>query len=161
MRRLRERRIVTRCQQLAALFAVAAMTTPAWTQVPNAPSPILQDMVACTSIVDDDTRLSCYDRSIQPLLAGPAEEGAAANAFSGTGDWTSEMFEMRGPWHITWQSTAVLLTLELRDAGNSFLTVAGMQVGEGSGETDIFDAGSYRINVRAINGDWQLYVIAD
>ena len=113
-----------------ALFALAAaVLTPAWAQPSTAPTPVLQDMVACTSIVEDVARLSCYDRSIQPLLVGPAEEGAAAHAFSGTGDWTSETFEMQGPWHIAWTSTAVLLTLELRKADNSFLTVAGIAPG--------------------------------
>ena len=139
--------------------------------VPNLPSagawaqstPVLEEVVSCAAIDDDDTRLACYDRAIERLIgpAGVEGETDAAHEFVGEGDWTSDIVEMRRPWRIAWNSTGSLLTIELRTADNVFFSLAVAQFAEGEGRTDQFEPGSYRVNVRARGGEWRLLLIEE
>jgi hypothetical protein len=146
---------------LGLVFALLAVG-PAAAQTPAQSPGISEELLACAAIDDDVSRVACFDRTLAPLL-GDAEGGTedAAHAFAGNADWTSNIVEMAGPWHIAWRSTATLLSIEIRTGENVFVSVAGTQIGAGEGRSDTLDAGNYRISVTAIGGDWRLFLVED
>jgi hypothetical protein len=140
-----------------------ALPSPVAAQTSGETGTITEDIVNCASIADDGQRLSCFDRSVAQLLGQGAGQGEdAALEFVGEdGSWTSDVVTIDRKWHIVWQSTAVQMTVELRSAEDHLLSVAATQVGEGSGQSSPFDPGAYRLNVRAVNGEWRLLVIEE
>ena len=148
------------------LLLVTATALPAATvaQSPDETGTIIGEMIDCADIEDDDRRLDCFDRNVGPLAEDDGTEVSAdaEQVFVGAdGSWTSDIVSLDRAWHISWQSTAVQMTVEIRNAENHIVAVAATQIGEGSGQSSEFDPGDYRLSVRAVDGEWRLNLIEE
>jgi len=153
--RVRLRRL--RRLMLPLLLVSGLGSADSWAQAPS----VLEDVAACAAIDDDGARLACYDSATERLVGQAGGEGTdAAHVFVGEDDWTSDVVELQRPWRIHWRLTGSLLTIELRTADDVFLSLADTQFGEGSGLTDRFEPGSYRVEVRA-HGEWRLLLVEE
>lgn len=145
------------------LFATtAALPVATVAQSPDGTNSITEEIVNCGSIEEDGQRLACFDRSVAPLL-GENDDDAddAAMVFVGEGDWTSDIFTMDRQWRMSWRSTAVQLTVEIRNSDDYLVSLAATQIGQGDGTSSRFEPGDYRVDVRAVNGEWRLVLVEE
>jgi hypothetical protein len=146
------------------LVATTATLPPVSTvaQSPDGNSSITEEIINCGSIEEDGQRLACFDRSVAPLLGENDDDtDDAAMVFVGEGDWTSDIFTMDQEWRMSWRSTAVQLTVEIRNSDDYLVSLAATQIGEGGGTSTRFDPGDYRVDVRAFNGEWRLLLVEE
>lgn len=145
------------------LFAtVATLPVATVAQSPGGSNSITEAIVNCGSIEEDDRRLACFDSSVAPLLGkSDGDTDDAAMVFVGEGDWTSDIFTMDQEWRLSWRSTAVQMSVEVRNSDDYLVSLAATQIGEGGGTSSRFDPGDYRVNVRALNGDWRLLLVEE
>lgn len=148
--------------RLAAGAAWALLGSSASAQTPqSSPRTVLEQVLACGQIVDDQARLSCFDGAVAQLSPAEMPEGGVMRAFAGEGDWTSETIEIDGSWKLSWQSAAEMLTIALRDGNNRFVGLIGSEFGGGENSSQRYPAGTYRLDVSAFGGEWRIQIVED
>ena len=153
------------------IFVIVSFAASAWVllgshssaQMQPAPPPqtILEQVLACAQIEDGQGRLSCFDAAVAQLTPSAVPEGSIIGSFAGEGDWTSDVIQIDGSWQLAWQSAAEVLTIELRDADNRFVKLAGSEFGGGEDASETLPAGIYRINVSAYGGEWRIQIVGN
>ena len=123
-------------------------------------SSLADRVVACTGIVDDAERLSCFDEVAGPLV-NLVEDDSDERVFVGEGHWDSDQFPVERPFRLAWQSEATSLTIEVRGAGGDLLALIGPQIGEGAGRSELFRPGDYLLGIRASDGAWRVQVVEE
>ena len=91
-----------------------------------------------------------------PGVALLSPQGSTVVELSGTGDQSTDTFQVRGGWEIHWETTGERFALAIvgdQDLG----TVVGREE-PGSGVTFRAEAGTYRVEVSAA-GPWSLRIV--
>lgn len=155
-------------RSIATRFAALGITVPFAVQSMNVmaqTSPeatVIDDLLQCMPIEDDQRRLECYDARLRQVAdLRPDGAGEAAQTFTGNGNWQSEPFAMEREWRLAWQSNTDLLTIQL--TGPTPLqqqAVVDNHIGSGAGRTPPQEPGEYQIDVRAI-GEWQIIAVEE
>lgn len=107
----------------------------------------LDDIKKCASILDDTTRLSCFDTAVKKLGA-PTYEGRLS--------LLTEPFELKGPARLRFQSDGAIFVLYLKAPDGTVLQ--NLHIG-GGGEDSyrIENAGFYRLQINGSEG-WRVWV---
>ena len=144
----------------AVVIAFSPTITLAQSSTPEAA--VIDDLIQCMSIDDDQSRLQCYDSELRQLADLSAEgPDEAAQTFTGRGEWQSEPFVMDAPWRLAWQSKTDLLTIQM--TGPTALqqqAIVDNQIGAAAGRSSPQEPGEYRLIVRAL-GEWQIFAIEE
>jgi len=88
-----------------------------------------------------------------PLPAAPTDSIAK---FSGTGDETTETFDVEGTWYITWRNQGD--KFELTVTGDHDLGTVASQDEPGSGGVQSMQPGTYRLEIAA-EGRWTVQIL--
>lgn len=126
-----------------------AIACCAFAGLPSAAAAIsnVDDIKKCASILDDTTRLSCFDTAVKKLGA-PTYEGRLS--------LLTEPFELKGPARLRFQSDGAIFVLYLKAPDGTVLQ--NLHIG-GGGEDSyrIASAGTYRLQINGSEG-WRVWV---
>jgi hypothetical protein len=126
-----------------------AIACCAFAALPSAATAIsnVDDIKKCASILDDTTRLSCFDTAVKKLGA-PTYEGRLS--------LLTEPFELKGPARLRFQSDGAIFVLYLKAPDGTVLQ--NLHIG-GGGEDSyrIASAGTYRLQINGSEG-WRVWV---
>ncbi len=122
---------------------------------------IMDELLHIRRIDNDLSRLMAYDDFIDELiekieLVEKRAEGVVAE-YSGEDDKVTEIYEIKGPWEVHWESTGRIFQLYVYDENERRVTTAANKTRGGSGIYENSDSGSYYLEVKAV-GDWELTI---
>jgi len=152
---------------LALLVAVAfgggklaaEETAPPEAVTPEAVERLAAQISACAMVSDPTERLQCYDEAAGREGDTVVPEGVILE-LAGSDDFDSDRFRADGPWHLRWDSSGSIFTVELNNVAGELIGIIGNQIGAGSNRSEALPPGDYMLAVRAI-GEWQLWVMEE